>query len=112
MAILINLSDYQTVDRSSDLYIHFRRGKSREVSEENGVIVVNTSSSTLCGKVCSEPPHYKCTRAKGHERFKNKNPEYADHVAHGEGGAMFARWNDEEEDMEGEEEMEIRDKEK
>lgn len=71
--IIINRTNGEVVPPSSPLFIGFRE------SRKNG----------MCCEVCPEPPYYKCTRAKGHEKSRKGT---TDHAAHGADGQMYARW--------------------
>lgn len=93
MTIIINLSNLESIPKDSPLYIRHREGNKK-----------NGSRAQTCNAVCLEPPFYKCTRAKGHDqdRHTSRKGDSHDHIAHGQEGKMFARWNDEEGGKEGE----------
>lgn len=65
-AIVIHLTDGGSVRTTSPLYLN-----------SAGM------DQTICGMVCPEYPHYRCSRVKSHK---------GDHAAHGTKNEMFSRW--------------------
>jgi len=74
--VKVNLVNYESLDSSDPLFIASRKAK------KNG----------MCCEVCPEPPYYKCTRAKDHDKTFPSSKGSPDHAAHGVNGEMFARW--------------------